>query len=118
MAWNVLKTDHIVANADMAGVVTTPPLGVKLQDNVGYQCYWDGAPVGTFYVDVSFDYDVDTRNLGTWTSLPLNPVVAASGAPDDALFELNQLSAPFVRLRYVPTSGAGTLNIYCSAKGV
>lgn len=118
MAFYPLSIDHIVVAASMATPITTPVLTIKLQDNVSYQAKWTGTPVGTFYVDISIDYDPNTKNDGTWTTLPLSPVITAIGAPDDALFELNQLGMPSVRLRYVPTSGTGTLDIWCSGKGV
>jgi hypothetical protein len=102
----------------MAVSVTSPVLTIKLQDNVSFQAKWTGSPVGTFYVDISIDYDPNTKNPGTWTTLPLDPVITASGVADDALFELNQLGMPAVRLRYVPTSGSGTLDVWCAGKGV
>lgn len=118
MAFYPLSTDQIITAASMAGDITSPVLTIKLQDNISFQAKWTGAPVGIFYVDISIDYDPNTKNPGTWTTLPLNPTIVASGAPDDALFELNQLGMPAVRLRYVATSGSGALDVWCAGKGV
>ena len=118
MAWYPLSADHAIVAADMSITVTSPVLTIKLQDNVSYQASWTGTPVGIFYIEVSIDYDPNTRNSGTWSTLPLNPVITAAGSPDKGLFELNQLGASAVRLKYVPSASNGVLDVWCSGKGV
>lgn len=122
MAYNLLLPVSVVKNGSMAGSITSAVLEIKEQDNVGIQMVWIGAPVGSFDVQVSMDYFRDINgnvtNPGNWTSIPLLPTVAASGSPDNAYVDLNQLSAPYIRLVYTRVSGAGTLNVLMDGKGV
>ena len=93
----------------MASSLTSPAVGIQFLDNVGIMASWTGTPTGTFAVQVS----VDTV---TWVPITLSPAITASGSADQAYFELNQLSAPYIRLVYTASSGSGTLNALVTAK--
>jgi hypothetical protein len=122
MSYNLLVPFHIITNASMATSVTSSVVEIKLQDNIGIQLQWTGTPGGTFSVQVSMDYFLDINNnvvnAGTWTTIPLTPPVVASGSPGNAYIDMNQLSAPYIRVVYTAASGAGTLNGFIIAKGV
>lgn len=122
MSYNLLQPFHFVAAHSLAATFTSTPVEIKLQDNVGVELIWTGTPVGTFNIQVSMNYQVDmfgnVTNVGNWVTLTLNPGITASGAGDVAYIELNQLSAPYIRLQYVRTGGAGTVDGYVTAKGV
>ena len=106
-----------MANTD---TLTSAVSNIEYLDNVGIQFVFTGTPTGTFYVDVSIDHAQDQNGnvsvAGTWTpvTLPSSPV--ASGAAGNVFIDLNQLSAPWVRFRYVNTSGSGTLDAYLCGK--
>lgn len=89
---------------------------IAFLDNIGIQLNFTGAPVGAFDIQVSIDYDKDKGIPGTWLSLPLTPAPSAAGAPGSIYLDLNQLSAPFIRVVYTKTSGTGTLNSFISGK--
>lgn len=122
MAYNLLLPVHVITNGSMAGNITSAVVEIKNQDNIGIQMIWTGAPVGTFAVQVSMTFQEDSfgnvTNPGTWTSIPLTPAITAAGSGDNAYIDLNQLSAPYVRVVYTRTSGTGTLNAFIDGKGV
>jgi hypothetical protein len=122
MSYNLLNPEQIITNGAMTGSITSPVIETKLQDNIGFQLNWTGAPVGSFSAQVSMDHRQDSfgnvTNAGNWITLPLDPAITASGTSDIAYIDLNQLSAPYVRIVYNFTSGSGTLNAFITAKGV
>lgn len=122
MSYNLLNPVHIIVAQSMATTITSAAQETKLQDNLGVQFNWTGAPVGTFGVQVSMDYHEDEfkniTNPGNWTTLPIVPIIIATGSPNTAYIDLNQLSAPYIRVFYTATSGTGTLDAFINGKGV
>lgn len=122
MAYNLLFPVPIVTAGDMSDDIESRIIEVRNQDNVGIQLHWEGDAVGSFGVQISMTHVEDAAGNvlveGDWVDLPLNPSVAAAGVDDDAYIDLNQLSAAYVRLVYVATSGSGTLEAHLMAKGV
>jgi hypothetical protein len=113
-----LKVFQIVTAGNMATTLTSTVTNINKLDNIGIQCNYStaGAPVGVFSVQVSADYQQDyngnVTNAGQWTTL--TSANASGGEP--TYFDMNQLSAPWIRLLYTPTSGSGSLNAYITAK--
>lgn len=122
MSYNLLYTYHFLVNGDMSASFTSRATDIRAQDNVGIQLMWTGNAVGTFDVQISVDHKQDSvGNVledGTWVSLPLNPAIAAAGASDSGTFDLNQLSAAYIRVVYTRTSGTGVIDGHIGAKGV
>lgn len=89
-------------------------------DNIGIQANLTGggSMSGTFSVQVSADHAQDTEGnetvAGNWITVVTASVT--SGAPLLTYFDLNQLSAPWVRLIYTHSSGAGTVNAFITGK--
>lgn len=119
---NALVPVHIVKAQSMASSVTSTPTNVQYLDNVTYFATWTGTPTGTFNVQASLDYQPGSGgtvlNAGTWSNLSLSASVAAAGAADTALFDLNELPFPWIRLVYTAVSGSGTLDLWVSGKAV
>lgn len=121
----VFKPFQVITNGDMSlSSITSIYTNIQGLDNIGYQIGFSGAPTGTFSVQISMDYEPGKApnskpvNAGNWISLPLSPAIIASGSPDNAYIDLNQMSAPWIRLVYTKTSGSGTLNAYVVAKAI
>lgn len=103
----------------MAGSLTSAISNIQLTDNIGIQCNIVSADAaGTIAVQISADHQQDTEGnvtvAGTWTTITSQ--VIAAGAPSPIYFDLNQLSAPWLRTIYTRTSGTGTLTILVTGK--
>lgn len=128
---NLLKYPTIV-NGDMSTAsITSLITNIQFLDNVGVQLNFSGAPVGNFEVQVSADHAQDNEGnvtvAGSWAPIPLayflSPSMAVNidiptsvGSP--IYLDLNQLSAPYIRVVYTRTSGTGTLNAYITCKTI
>ena len=116
-ATNIRPYPIYPTTAVTSGNKTSAVTSIFNQDNVGLQLIWTGTLAGTFDVQVSADYNRDTL-AGTWTSVGLPAVQTAAGSASNAYVDLNQLSAPWVRVVFTYTSGSGNLTEYLVAKGV
>jgi hypothetical protein len=114
-------------------VITSSAVNIQFMDNVGVQLNFSGSPVGTFQVQVSADYafdeigNVTVENSGNWTPVTLSyllggtltfatSVPTSQGSP--IYLDLNQLSAPWLRVVYTNSSGSGTLNCFVTGKEI
>ena len=100
---------RLIENADMTAPITSATLGLN---NILHYCVhatWTGAPTGTLFIDVSGEIGEPLN----WAQLAS---VAVSGAGNQLWMDRN---APYkwVRLRYVPTGGTGTMTIHSIVKG-
>lgn len=115
---NFLKNYKIIDAQSMGADVTSSVTNIQVIDNVGIQIsFTTSDAVGTFYVQISADYDAHL-GTGTWINLDLSSTPTAASANADYYLDLNQLSAPWIRLFYDRTSGTGTLNAYITGKMV
>lgn len=121
-----LKRYKMVTAGDMSTAsITSPVTNIEWLDNIGVQLNWTGSPVGNFQVQVSMDYDQDINgnviNAGNWVAIllqPANSVNAPTSLGSPIYIDLNQLSAPWIRVVYARTSGSGSLNAFITAKVV
>jgi len=119
---NLLKFQNIV-NGDMSqSSITSAVSNIEFLDNIGLQLVFTGTPTGTFSVELSIDYQQDQQgnviNAGTWTPMSFSITPVASGAAGSVYIDINQISAPWMRVKYTKTSGTGTLQGYLTAKMV
>lgn len=119
---NILTPFKIVNAVSMAASITSTITNTQYLDNVGIQGTFTGAPTGAFSVQISADHAEDANGnvtvTGNWVTLTLSPAPTASGSGDSFYIDLNQLSAPWIRLVYTRTSGTGSLTAYITAKHV
>lgn len=120
-----IKPFNVLLNGDMSQTTLTSAItATQMVDNIGYQINFTGAPVGTFAFQISQDYEPgrspnsEPLNAGNWVTIPVSPSIVASGSADSAYVDLNQMSAPYVRVVYTKTSGTGTLNVFVTAKSL
>lgn len=113
-----------IVNGDMSHAsIISSVTSIRFLDNVGIQLNFSGSPVGEFAVQVSADHmQDDFGNVtvpGNWVPLIFtywngtlfvtgNNIPTTVGSP--IYLDLNQLSAPWIRVVYTKTSGSGTLN--------
>lgn len=106
----------------MSGNITSTVTNIEFLDNIGIQLVFTGTPTGTFAVQLSIDHAQNQQGVvsvaGTWTPITFSSTPAATGAAGSIYLDLNQLSAPWMRVVYTFGSSVGTLNSFISAKQV
>ena len=111
---------QIVTNGDMSQAqIISDVTNVELLDAIGIQLNWSGAPVGTFEIQISSDYEKDSQgnviNAGNWIPLDFSPAAeTVLGSP--IFVDIAITAAPWIRTVYTRTSGSGTLNAFITAK--
>lgn len=115
---NSLNPWHAIKSGDMTTTLISPPTNIQNVDNVSIELDFTGTPTGTFFVEVSNTYDPRTNPTPTWIILALSPSPVASGAAGVIGIDYNQSGFQWIRVRYVPTSGTGTLDAYIGTKAV
>lgn len=121
---NVLAPHLLVSAVSMAADITSDPVNIQFTDNVSIQCnITTSDAIGPIYIQGSLDYSPGTpgypvANSGNWSSITLDPQPAAASANDVILYDLNQLSFPWIRVFFDRTSGTGTMSVYVSCKEV
>lgn len=115
------KFQIVTAGDQSLATVTSLITNISYMDNVGIQVnIATGTASGTFDVQVSADH-VEVNQVvtvaGNWVSLgTIYTATVTAGNPSNIYFDLNQLSAPYVRLLWTKTSGTGTFNAYIVGK--
>lgn len=103
-----------INGTSMGATITSDPVALSFEDNIGIQVKWTGTPTGSFDVQVS----LDPTNLG-WQSVPFSPApTAPSGSAGTDWLQVNQSPAAFVRLVYTRASSTGALFAKISLKSV
>lgn len=122
MAYNLLRPFKVITNGNMASSLTSEVVEIQQQDNISVQLKWTGTPTGTFEFQVSNNYLKDpignVQNPGDWITLAVTPAITASGSPDDALVDLNQMGSSFLRVVFTRSGGTGVLNVWVTGKGI
>lgn len=118
--------------------VTSSVVDARHLSNIGVQVNVGSsspAAVGLFLVDVSEDYSANPANAGKWTTLNFasqaatysNMVVPPTGTAAAVFYsatagavyyrDIFQTSAPYMRVRWVPTTtSGGVFSVYMSGK--
>lgn len=122
-----LSPHPLIAAQSLAASFNSPAQQIEYTDNIGIEVDVTGASglSGTFTIQVSASYSQDAfgnvLNAGTWIALmnpsgtPVQATVVGNGS---VYFDLNQLSAPWVRVAYTASAGTGTATILTTAKGL
>lgn len=117
-------SDPLITAQSMAASFNGTPTNIESKDNVGIQLSWTGTdPLGAINVQVSLNYDPRFPTHGTWTYLEDssgNPIVISpGGTAGNGYFDLNQLSANWIRVTYTTaSSSSGALTSTIVAKAV
>jgi len=106
----VIKPFQVVTDGNMSGDVTSLPTDIESVDAVGYQVVFTGTAVGDFEVHGSI-------NGTNWEALDLgSPSPEAAGVGGSFVISLSLIPYSKLRLKFVRTSGSGTLNAWVMAK--
>jgi hypothetical protein len=119
---NLQRFQNIVSGDMSQASITSAVSNIEFLDNIGLQLIFTGTPTGTFSVELSINYSQDQQgnvtNTGTWTPMTFSSTPVASGAAGSVYIDINQISAPWMRVKYTKTSGTGTLQGWLTAKMV
>ena len=120
---NALLPVQIISAADMSGDITGPVTTIAFLDSVAIQLNFTGTAVGTFEIQGSLDHKVSvpSNNVeanGNWIAMTLTPTPSAAGSDGQVLINMNQIAFPYIRIVYLATSGAGSLDAFIAAKEI
>lgn len=110
-----LNPQPVIINGDMSGDLTSLVTIIQKISKISYTCDWNGSsPVGEIIVEVSNDYsqnaDGSVKNAGSWEQLPLSATASVTGNTGIGAIDIES-SFYAIRLKYIRTSGTGTLNV-------
>lgn len=117
MSKKVLKSTKVINAGSMASSLTSGVTPIEFLDNIGIQLNFTGTPTGAFDVQISMDYDPQTGS-GNFISLTFSTAPVAAGSANQIYIDLNQMSAPWLRIVYARTSGTGTLDAFVNGKEI
>lgn len=111
----------VIIDGDMSGNITSKVTIIDKLSLMSYSVSWVGTvPVGSMTVEVSNDYsqnvDGTVKNAGLWTALPLDATASVTGSPDNGFIDIDLQAGYAMRLRYVRTSGTGTMQAILASK--
>jgi len=110
-----LSFDDQSLGADATSAITD----VTYLDNIGILVDWSGtAPVGELIVECANPPVVDKEADYQWTALDFGSTITISGASGSHAININQVPYSKMRLRYVRTSGTGSLTARLTIKQV
>ena len=117
---NALTPFHVINAQSMGASITGSPTNIQYLDNCSIQLNFTGTPTGSFSIQGSLDHAANAltgveQTAGNWIEFT---GASATGAANNILIDLNQLSFPWIRIVYTRVSGTGTLDAYISAKAV
>lgn len=117
-AWAIMDfiPKQVATNQSMGASFVTTGVDVSNADLVSFQGVWSGggAPNGTFTVEVSNDNVADVADVTNWTTYGSSSIsITADG---DLGYSIPNIGYRWARVRYVRTSGTGTLNMQSVVK--
>ena len=100
---------NILSSKDMGASFESDPIYVSEKSRYCIQAVFNDAtsPVGTISLETSINGD-------TWTELPDSPYGITEAG--DRMYSVSDANYLMARIKYVRTSGSGTMNIYANVK--
>lgn len=105
------------AQALGASTITTAAQPLDHIYGFAIQAVWSGTPTGDFSLEISCDNPLDGTAPTNWDTLP-SSTVAAGGAAGSQTWVVSEAFYKWVRIKYVGTSGTGSVAARINIKGV
>jgi hypothetical protein len=117
----LLASHPILTSQSLATSFTSPATVIQQVSMVSYAMDWTGSsPIGVISLQVSNDYRPATGGqpgvAGNWNDLPLSQTCNLTGSTGTGFIDIDQCGAYAIRLKYVASSGTGSLNCQISGK--
>lgn len=115
----VTDAGFVVSGMSAGTDIYSKYVNVEGLERGSFQYQWTSSnAVGTFTVEVSNNYDKarDTGDWDPWT--PATTITNPSSNNGDKVIDLGFICFRWVRMKYVRTSGTGTLNAWFNGRGV
>lgn len=109
----------IVNAVTTAADITSPVTIIQMLPGISYEVTWTGTTLGVIQVQVSNSYrqnaDGTVAIAGNWTTLPTSSFAGTypvpAGSPGSGMLDVVGTECYAIRLKYVRTSGTGTLTV-------
>ncbi len=111
----VLQPLQRVTAGDMSDDITSGVVDGRYLTNIKWQLVWTGAPVGSFSIEESLNYNPVTQ-VGDWYDNG-SGISDAAGVDGSAIINLSNRPPCFYRVTYAFSSGTGVLNVWASGSG-
>lgn len=98
--------------------------GADKLDTVAYHFIWTTpngtSPTGLIMIEQSMDFDPQRLPgfTGTWSNIGVSPTVQPAANNSSSWVAVTNVASPWLRWKYVPTSGTGSLVVYSCGKGI
>lgn len=115
---NVVSAFPIISDGDMSADLTSLETSVKNLDKASIRIEWTGTPEGEIVVQALQEKDGVPVVDADWFDLSFGSTITIDATNTDHQLIFNELPFERLRLKYVATSGSGTLNAKISAKQV
>lgn len=108
--------DTIINAANMTGTINSEAIWLQSIYAYAIQASWTGTPTGDLSLEVSSDVTNDPASVATWTTYT-GTSQSTAGAAGNHMWDVTEAGHKWVRVKYVHTSGSGTLTVVFNAKG-
>jgi hypothetical protein len=103
--------------ADMSVSQTSAATDIGHLDNVSYNVFWSGtSPTGQIFVETTNQDPKDLVNTPFWSVLDFGALIPVAGNSGDHVLNIQQAPFAFIRIRYVPSGGTGTISAILHTK--
>lgn len=119
MSKSILYPKKISSEMDLSADAYSAVVDCRTLDNIAFQFNWSGGstPVGVITLEGCLDYG-HPGVTPNWNGITLSATLNVTGNSGSILVDCNQISAPYLRIKYTWTSGSATGETWVSGKAI
>lgn len=118
---NVVDAFDMIVDGDMSANITQSTFtDVRFLDNANIRVTWDagGTPVGTLVIQAKQVKQGRPEEAADWFDVDFNTTIVIDNTATEHQIHLTQLPFTHIRVKYIRTSGTGTLNARLTARQI
>ena len=115
---NVVPKYSMISDGDASADITSNPTSVINLDNASILISWSGVPVGEILIQAQQRKSNEELVEADWVDLDLGDTVVIDNTEAEHQIIFKQLPFTDIRVKYVSTSGTGTLNAVITSKQI